>query len=244
MWHSVFALLGMVCGSALGIALCVRRIALSKGSEVALWAVAAGLLFSRLFHVVDAWSYYSQHLPEVFLVSNGGASVTGAVVGGLTGALVALRRMRLPIGWTFDRGVLGLPLGMAIGRIGDVINGEHWATACSGLPWCVRYTDPASLGQRDFVHPAVAYELVGDLVILGVMAALLRRGGVFGREGLVPFVFLGLYGLLRLSLAPVRLDPIWLAGVSQAVVVSLAFIVVSLGALVPRLSAAMRTQHA
>ena len=40
---------------------------------------------------------------------------------------------RMSLRWTFERGVLGLPIGMAVGRIGDIVNGEHWATACSGV---------------------------------------------------------------------------------------------------------------
>ena len=133
------------------------------------------------------------------------------------------RSRGFPVAFVLDRGVVGLPLGMAIGRIGDVINGEHHATACAAVPWCVRYTNPNTLGQSAPVHPAVAYELLLDLVIFVALLLFVRRGG---RDGQVVLLFLLLYGIARLGLAPFRLDPIWLFGASQAVVVSLAFILI------------------
>ena len=69
------------------------------------------------------------------------------------------RRLRLPIGFMFDIAVIGIALGEAIGRIGDVINGEHHAVACTGLPWCVRYTHVATLGQTEYVHPVAVYDV-------------------------------------------------------------------------------------
>jgi phosphatidylglycerol:prolipoprotein diacylglycerol transferase len=236
-WHSVFALIGILAGSALGITLAREVIALDDGYAVAIGAVLGGLFVSRLFHVVDQWSYYAAHLDAIIAIGNGGASVVGAIVGGIVGGAIVIARRGLPLLATLDRGIVGLPLGMAIGRIGDVINGEHWATRCEGLPWCVRYTSPTTLGQREYVHPAVAYELVLDLVIVAILLLLLRRGRSAPVHGRVPFVFLALYGVVRLSLAPLRLDPIWLLGVSQAVIVSIAFVLVGIAGLMWRVRA-------
>ena len=137
------------------------------------------------------------------------------------------RARELPIAHVLDRGVAGLALGMAIGRIGDVINGEHHATACAGVPWCVRYTSPSTLGQRDFVHPAVAYELVADLLILLALLALLRRDP----PPLVPMLaFVGLYGLVRLALSPFRLDPAWLGAITEAQALATVRFLIELGA--------------
>lgn len=193
-----------------------------------------GLVASRLFHVADQWSLYSLHPEQILAVANGGASVVGAIVGGVVGGVAAISLRRLPVAATVDRGIAGLPLGMAIGRVGDVINGEHWATACAGLPWCVRYTNPATLGQSDYVHPAVAYELVLDLVILAGLIVLERRWTARGLRGGVAFAFLLAYGVVRLGLASVRLDPLWLFGVSQAVATSLLFVLIGAAGLVWR----------
>ncbi len=243
-WHSVFGLLGAFCGAAVGMSLVAGRVGWARAYGVAIGGILGGLAGSRIFHVADAWQYYAAHPADVLALWNGGAAVTGGIVGGIVGAIVVARRRGMPIGYTLDHGVVGLSLGMAIGRIGDIINGEHHATACAGVPWCVRYTDPNTLGQRDPVHPAVAYELALDLVIFLVLLFLVRRNM---RDGQLVLLFLMLYGVARLALSPFRLDPLWLFGLSQAVVVSLAFIVIGAAGLlwlrraVPRRAAPILT---
>jgi len=59
--------------------------------------------------------------------------------------IVALRRGTVPIGFGADAAAPGIALGFAIGRIGDIINGEHHATLCTApLGICVEYTNPAT----------------------------------------------------------------------------------------------------
>jgi len=239
-WHAVFGLLGVLAGAALGIRLVLARISFDDAWAVAIGGVLGGLAGSRLFFVVEHLAPFLAHPERALAVGDGGESIVGGIVGGLTGGLLMMRARRLPVAWVVDRGVVGLPLGMAIGRLGDVVNGEHWATACGGLPWCVRYTHPASLGQREYVHPAVAYELLLDLAIVGVLLAFLQLprvratvsratdDGASARDGFVPLLFLGLYGAGRLALSAVRLDPLWIAGLTQAQLVSALFVAVAL----------------
>jgi phosphatidylglycerol:prolipoprotein diacylglycerol transferase len=228
-WHGIFGLLAVLAGAGVGIRLLVPRVTFDDAQAVALGGIVAGLVGSRLFHVLDRAALYAAEPLRVLAVWDGGESIVGGIVGGLVGGLAVMLRRGLPVGAVFDRAICGLPLGMAIGRIGDVINGEHWARACEGLPWCVRYTHPASPGQREFVHPAVAYELLADLVIFGALLALLARRRA--PEGRLPFVFLGAYGAVRLILSALRLDPIWIIGLTQAQIVSALFVVVSLAGL-------------
>ena len=231
-WHALFGSLGIVLGAAAGVALVRRRVPFSAAYELALVGVLGGLVGSRIFQVADGWgSIYSRDPLAALQVWNGGASIIGGIVGGLVAGAIAMRWRRISVGWTFDRGVIGLPIGMAVGRIGDIINGEHWATACSGVAWCVRYTAPNSPGQRDFVHPAVAYELLCDLAIVGILLALLPWSDRQRRRPQLPFVFLGSYGIARLSLSAYRLDPIFAFGMSQAQLFSILFIVLAVAAL-------------
>ena len=231
-WHALFGFLGIVAGAAVGIALVRRRVPFSSAYAVALAGVLGGLVGSRIFHVADAWgSLYSRDPLAAFQLWNGGASIIGGIVGGLAAGFAAMIRLRIPREWTFDRAVIGLPVGMADGRIGDLINGEHWATACGGVPWCVRYTAPNSPGQRDYVHPAVAYELLCDVAIVAILLALLPWSDRQRRHPQLPFVFLGLYGVARLALSAFRLDPLFAFGMSQAQLFSILFIGLALAAL-------------
>src|SRR5439155_19136343 len=144
-------------------------------SPFAMAVVVAGLVGARVAHVGDNWRLYSSRPQDIVAFWNGGIGTMGAPIGSRIGGYLAGRALRLALGFMFDISVIGISLGEALGRIGDVINGEHHAVACAGLPWCVRYTHPATLGQTDYVHPIAAYDGLIMLAIFGVLLAVLAR---------------------------------------------------------------------
>ena len=121
----------------------------------------------------------------------------------------------------------GALLGLAIGRIGDVINGEHHGTETI-LPWGVRYVNPHTLGQPDrVVHPEVVYEMILCLGLLAVLIPLYGRMRRRFPDGVAGLVFLALYGVGRFWLSYFRADQIeW--GLRQAQWASLAMILFAL----------------
>jgi phosphatidylglycerol:prolipoprotein diacylglycerol transferase len=120
---------------------------------------------------------------------------------------------------------------MAVGRIGDIINGEHFAKS-SDLPWAVIYTHSHSpsvlrFGANYAQHPAVAYELLGDLVIFAVLIFMYTR---ISRSGVTFFGWVFLYGLLRFWVSFLRLDDEVLGtGLRTAQLIGLGGIVAGLG---------------
>src|SRR4029077_21105358 len=157
-WHSIFSLVGMIVGSFVSFRAARYLIRDDRIYPFAIAVVLGGLLGARVAHVLDNWNVYAPRPLELFAFWNGGIGTAGAPVGSTITGFLAARRLRLPLGFMFDISVIGIALGEAIGRIGDIINGEHHAIACSGLPWCVRYTNPATLGQTEYVHPVAAYD--------------------------------------------------------------------------------------
>ena len=231
-WHGVFSVVGIVAGVWLALRLAVPVIAEAKANSVATWGVVGGIVGARLFHVIDQWGTYARDPLQVFALWNGGIAIVGAVVGGIVGGYARALRIGAPIGFGADAAAPGIALGMAVGRIGDIINGEHWAKACADLPWCVRYTHPNTLGQRDYVHPVVAYEMLWDLLIVGLVLWLRRYFVGRAGEGRLLWLFLFLYGFGRFFLSFLRFarpegDAPVLGGLSQAQLVSLAFVATS-----------------
>ena len=224
-WHSLFAFLGLLAGSQ--VAFRCARYLVRDGRVYAFAAsvVLGGLVSARIAHLWDNWPRYAERPEEILAFWNGGSAVTGSPVGAALAALIAARVLRLPVGFMFDIAVIGIALGFAIGRLGDIVNGEHHAIACSALPWCVRYTNPQTLGQAHFVHPAVAYDLLWDLSLAGILLAYWRR--VRGRppEGRVFWLFIALYGAGRFFTSFLRLDPVVFAGLQAAQVIGVAYAV-------------------
>jgi phosphatidylglycerol:prolipoprotein diacylglycerol transferase len=164
----------------------------------------------------------------IFNITEGGISIYGAIIGGAVGGWVYGLIKRLPSAAGGDAAVFGMLAGLAIGRIGDIINGEHFAKSTS-LPWGITYSNPNSPGFEHSIvygptHPAVAYELIGDLVVLGICAVLWRlnpKSGVIFCAGFV------LYAIMRFFVSFLRLDSHYpLLGLTTPQLASLAVIAV------------------
>ncbi|MBI3522454.1 MAG: prolipoprotein diacylglyceryl transferase [Chloroflexi bacterium] len=208
-WHGIFTAVGIFFGVWLPVRLLHDRVPEDRIYHVATWGVVAGIIGARLFHVIDRWDFYATHPELIPAIWTGGIAVWGSVFGGLLGGFIAARRVGFPIGGGADAAAPGIALGFAIGRIGDIINGEHHSIACSGLPWCVGYSFPAEdggLGQIGPVHPAVAYELIYDAALVGL--SLLLRRFFAGRvpEGRIFWIWTILYGFGRFLISFLRID--------------------------------------
>ena len=71
---------------------------------------------------------------------------------GILGSWVSRRRRPLPgVGRLADIAAPAMLISQAIGRVGDIINGEHFADP-SSLPWAVVYTQPRESGTRSATH--------------------------------------------------------------------------------------------
>lgn len=211
-WHSLFSYVGLLAGAWLSFR-CARY--LVKDQRIYPFAIAVvvgGLVGARLMHLLDSWPRYAGNPIEALAIWNGGIGTMGAPAGSALFGFIAARRLGLPLGFMFDTTIIGISLGLAIGRIGDIINGEHHAAACSGLPWCVGYTHPETLGQPGPVHPVVVYDLLWDLVICATVYVLWHRLRGRPPEGRVWLIFILMYGAGRAISSNLRLDPVVLAG--------------------------------
>jgi len=235
-WHGLFSAVGLAAG--IWLAARLLRGTVVPEDEVmttAFWGTIGALIGARLFHVVDQWGYYSQRPVQILLINEGGIAIYGAIIGGMLGGFIYARLRRLPVGLLADAAGIGLILGMAIGRIGDVINGEHHgAHLPAGTPWAVTYVNPNTLGEPGVpVHLAVGYEQVADLLIYGLLLGLWGR---LPRTGMLFWLYLLLYSVARFFITFFRVDTIIAFGLTQAQLVAIGSMLVSLWFLVYLLS--------
>ena len=153
-WHGLFTAVGVIVGVGVA-AIFGRRAGFNEDSiyNVALALVIGGIIGARALYVIENWSQFEHDIGKIFAVNTGGISIYGALIGGTLGALGFALVSRLPnIPQAADIASMGGIMGMAVGRIGDVINGEHFAKS-TDLPWGVRYTDPNSPSYLAFGGP-------------------------------------------------------------------------------------------
>ncbi|MCY4638806.1 MAG: prolipoprotein diacylglyceryl transferase [Chloroflexi bacterium] len=217
-WHGLFTAVGVLGGMWIAL-----RLADRTGYDpdhvysIALAAVPAGIVGARALFVAEHWEVYGSNPGQILALTEGGISIWGAILGGFLGGTLYAWWQGFPIATGLDIGAPTMLLGQAIGRLGDLVNGEHLATA-TDLPWGVLYTHPDSPAFAHSLavgahHPATTYELLGDLAIMGLLLALYFRSRWFRpRPGLLFLAYLVGYASMRFFLTYVRVDSAEAAG--------------------------------
>jgi phosphatidylglycerol:prolipoprotein diacylglycerol transferase len=232
-WHGVFAVLGILAAARLGLWLLEKDgVDTSRSADGVAWMVVLGLVGARLLYVWENFKLFTGgQILRVFALTEGGISQWGGLFGAMLGAYVWARRAKLSYWKLIDASGAAAMIGLAVGRIGDVINGEHHGTPTT-LPWGVEYVNPATLGQPGIVvHPEVAYEMVLTLLLLGALLPFHQRLKARLPDGVLGLVYLGVYAAGRFFLSFYRTDPAVFAGLRQAQLASLLMVAIALVAI-------------
>ncbi|MCF7958077.1 MAG: prolipoprotein diacylglyceryl transferase [Phycisphaerae bacterium] len=104
----------------------------------AVYAMLAGVLGARLFHVFHHWSYYSEKPGEILATWDGGLEFLGGFIGALGVMIIYFRLKKLPVLKFMDILAPALMLGLAFGRMGCTLNGCCFG-APTDRPWGIRF---------------------------------------------------------------------------------------------------------
>lgn len=161
----------------------------------------AGIVGSRVFFFVENDPAALVQPGEWF--GTNGFAFYGAMILGTLVAAVYLRRSGLGLRY-LDAMAAGFPIGMAVGRIGDVINGEHYGPP-SDAPWAVRNTHPDADVPSNVLayHSGGLYEVVLALAMFALIWPLRHR---FRQPLTLLWSVIGLYGFGRFLMFFYRSD--------------------------------------
>ncbi|MCG5435577.1 prolipoprotein diacylglyceryl transferase [Micromonospora foliorum] len=168
-----------------------RGVAPGAVLDIAVWAVPAGIIGARIYHVVTSPEKYfgaGGDPMKAFAIWEGGLGIWGAVAGGAVGAWIAARQLGIPFGVVADALAPGLPLAQAVGRIGNWFNNELFGGRTT-LPWGleIHRMDPDNPGHalRDdagqpilepgLYQPTFLYEALWNLGVVALVLILDRR---------------------------------------------------------------------
>jgi prolipoprotein diacylglyceryl transferase len=150
--------------------------------DIALWAVPAGLIGARAYHVAtDHDLYFGKGGDPVGALEiwHGGLGIWGAIAGGLLGAWFYCRRHRILIRPLADALAPSLLLAQAIGRLGNYFNQELYGRPTE-LPWgleidSAHWPRGTSFPAGTVFHPTFLYEAIWNLVGIALLLYLDRR---------------------------------------------------------------------
>ena len=228
-WHGIGIAAGIAAGGWLASRFATER-GLSPEHLVNLVVLIAlaGIVGSRLFYLAEQEP--GDLVNPADWLGTRGYSFYGAMLLGVAAVGFAVWRLALDRSY-LDALAAGFPLGLAVGRIGDVISGEHYGGP-SDAPWAISYTDPDAEVPVTGVayHSGGLYEIVLGLAMLAFIWPLRHR---FKAPTQLLWTVVAAYAVGRFVIFFFRDDSDELAaGLSNGHWTSLALVAVSLAAAV------------
>lgn len=92
--------------------------------DYAFIAIISGLIGGRLYYVLFNLDYYLANLSEIPAVWHGGMAIHGGIIGGIIGTLIYGKIKKINPLVLGDYAAAPFILGQAIGRFGNLMNGE------------------------------------------------------------------------------------------------------------------------
>ena len=171
-WHGLTIALGILAGGVVS-----AREARRRGLDpeplytVGVIVVIGALIGGRIYYLME----HGELLEPSEWLGTRGFTFYGGFIAAALGIAVYVRRQRLSLSY-FDVIAVGLPLGLAVGRIGDVINGEHYGPATDFFLG-VKNTHPdADVPRQDVAyHSGGLYEVLIGAVVFAVVWPLRKR---------------------------------------------------------------------
>lgn len=229
-WYALILLSAIVVGITL-----IAQLAKRRGMDpdffldIAPWVVLSAIVGARVYYILLRGGYFLDHPGEAVNVRLGGLTIHGALAAGIGVFYLFYRRRGQPfLAWA-DLAMAVVPIGQAIGRLGNWANQEAFGRP-STLPWAVEIDPerrPAEYAAFATFHPTFLYEGLLDLGIAAVLISLVLRMPRDRRlrPGDALWTYLLLYGLARLAIEPLRTDSLYIGPLPAAYWLSGALIV-------------------
>lgn len=192
-WHGLMTAVGVVVALVVA-ALILRewRLSIDPLLQIAPWVLLGSFVGARFFFLAQTDA--SALLRPTDWPKSTGYALYGALISGLAIAWALLRRSSDR--WRYlDALAVAFPIAMAVGRVGDLILGEHFGPP-TNAPWGFAYTNPDSVAPQLGVayQSGAFYEMVGSLLIFAAAWPMRNR---FRRPGSMLWSVLIAYAALR-----------------------------------------------
>ncbi|MBI1861964.1 MAG: prolipoprotein diacylglyceryl transferase [Deltaproteobacteria bacterium] len=156
------------------------------------WGLVGAVIGARIIYcfVYDPEGL-AQNPLYLFQVYKGGLSFHGGLLGTIVAAFLFSRKRGIPFWNLTDAMALATPSGLAMGRLGNFVNGELFGRV-SDVPWAMIFRD----GGPSPRHPSQLYEFFLEGVVLFLVLWFARQR--FSRDGQISLLFLVGYSMARI----------------------------------------------
>lgn len=176
-------------------------------SSIALWAVPAGVLGGRAYHVLTDYEKFQGNWGDVIKVWQGGLGIWGGITVGVLVGFWRAKKMNLDAWALVSCSVPGIAVAQAIGRWGNWWNQELFGRP-TDLPWALEVSDATALkagfAEGTTFHPTFLYESIGCLVLAVALIAVERK--LKPARGRLLAWYVAGYTALRFFIEGLRID--------------------------------------
>jgi hypothetical protein len=182
-------------------------------SSIATWAVPAGIIGGRAYHVITDVQLFRDNWIDAFKIWQGGLGIWGGV---FVGVLVGYWRAKvrgLDAWWILSCAAPAIPVAQAIGRWGNWWNQELFGRP-TDLPWALSVSNgtaiKAGYPAGTTFHPTFLYESLACLALAALLLVVERRFSP-ARGRLIAWYAAG-YTIFRFFIEGLRVDSAHSAG--------------------------------
>ena len=175
-------------------------------SSILVWGVVAGVIGSRIYHVLTDWGRYQQHLGDIPKIWEGGLGIPGGLIAGIPVGIWAAKRQGISARRIATIAAPSIPAAQAIGRWGNYWNQELFGRPTT-LPWGLRVDAnhiPPGYEIGTLFHPTFLYESLGNLLIC--VGLILIDRYLKPKPGRLLAMYLVGYSALRFGVESLRID--------------------------------------
>src|SRR5262249_31452595 len=177
--------------------------------DLGIWIIVSALAGAKLMLLATDFRHYAQSPHALLDLVRSAGVFYGGLIGAVAVAFVYMRRYKMPLWTTTGVFAPGIALGHAVGRLGCLMAGCCFGRPTS-VPWAITFHNPAASLNSDTplgvpLHPTQLYEAGAELVILGALLWLERRGRRF--PGRTFWSYMLLYAVSRFGIEFFRGDP-------------------------------------
>lgn len=203
--------LAIAVGVIVAVTISQRRWAARGGNPddiatIALWAVPAGVIGARLYHITTDWQTYRHNVVGALAIWHGGLGIPGGIAAGVAAGAIVARRKSLPLADLLDVVAPAIAIAQAIGRLGNWANQELFGRP-TNLPWGLRIdlaNRPMGFEQYSTFHPTFLYEALWNLGLAALLLTIDRKHRL--RAGQLFLLYLIGYSCGRLWVESLRID--------------------------------------
>ena len=176
-----------------------RGLDANRVMDLGIWIIISALIGAKLLLLIVDFDTFRSSPGEMLTLMRSGGVFYGGLIAAVAVAIWYMRRHKMPVWSVSDAFAPGIALGHVIGRMGCFFAGCCFGRS-TDVPWAVTFTNEYARQNVGTplnipLHPTQLYEAGAELLILGFLLLLERRGRSF--PGRTFWSYMLVYGITR-----------------------------------------------